>query len=87
MVQLFGRAWTRQELQRYAGNIDQIGGVAISVLDDGKGRGMRTAHFQTGSGLSFTVLVDRGMDIGSARYQGPSARPGVRRRPHPSDVL
>jgi len=72
MVQLFGRAWTRQELQRYAGNIDQIGGVAISVLDDGKGRGMRTAHFQTGSGLSFTVLVDRGMDIGSARYQGAS---------------
>lgn len=72
MVQLFGRSWTRHELERYAGNIDQLGGVRLGLLDDGKARGMRTAHFETGSGLAFTVLMDRGMDIGSARFQGAS---------------
>ncbi len=72
MVKLFGRSWTRQELARYAGNIDQLGGVRLSVLDDGKGRGIRTAQFETGSGLAFTVLLDRGMDVGSTRYKGAS---------------
>jgi hypothetical protein len=70
MAKLFGRSWTRQELTRYTGSIDQLGGVRLSVLDDGKGRGIRTAHFETGSGLAFTVLLDRGMDIGSARFKG-----------------
>jgi len=72
MVQLFGRSWTRQELARYAGNVDQLGGVTLGMIDDGKGRGVRTAHFETGSGLSFTVLLDRGMDIGQTRFQGAS---------------
>ena len=72
MVKLFGRNWTREELVRYAGNPDQLGGVRLGVLDDGKGRGIRTAQVETGSGLAFTVLLDRGMDIGSARFQGAS---------------
>ena len=72
MVQLFGSSWTREELSRYAGNIDQVGGVRLGALDDGKGRGIRTAQFETGSGLGFTVLLDRGIDIGSARYKGAS---------------
>jgi hypothetical protein len=70
VVKLFGRSWTRAELARHAGNLDQLGGVRLSVLDDGKGRGIRTAQFETGSGLAFTVLLDRGMDIGSTRYRG-----------------
>ncbi len=70
MVQLFGRTWTREELTNYAGNIDQLGGVRMAVLDDGKGRGIRTAQFETGSGLAFTVLLDRGMDVGRTTYKG-----------------
>jgi hypothetical protein len=68
MPRLFGRSWTRQELTRYTGSMDQLGGVRLGVLDDGKGRGIRTAQFETGSGLTFTVLLDRGMDIGSTRF-------------------
>lgn len=70
MTRLFGRAWTRQELTRYTGSMEQLGGVRLGVLDDGKGRGIRTAQFETGSGLNFTVLLDRGMDIGSTRFRG-----------------
>jgi hypothetical protein len=70
MVQLFGRSWTQKELARYAGNLDQIGGVRLGELADGNSRGVRTAEFETGSGLSFTVLLDRGMDISTCRFRG-----------------
>jgi len=72
MVQLFGRSWTEQEIKEYVGSLSQIGGVRLSVLDDGNSRGVRVADFETGSGLSFTVLLDRGMDIGAAKYKGAS---------------
>ena len=72
MVQLFGRSWAKQELLEYTGNLSQVGGVRIGQLDDGKARGVRTAEFETGTGFSFTVLLDRGMDIGAAKYQGIS---------------
>jgi len=72
MVQLYGRSWTRAELKRYVGNTDQVGGVRLAELSDGPGRGLRVADFQTGGGLAFTVLLDRGMDIDSARYKGAS---------------
>jgi hypothetical protein len=44
--------------------------VQLSELSDGRARGIRTAEFRTGSGLSFTVLLDRGMDISTTSYKG-----------------
>jgi len=70
MVQLFGRTWSKEELCRYAGNLAQIGGVTLGELADGNARGVRTATFETGTGFRFTVLIDRGMDIGPANYRG-----------------
>jgi hypothetical protein len=72
MVQLFGQTWTQRELQKHVGSLSQVGGVRISVLQEGVGRGTRLAEFETGSGLSFTVLLDRGMDIGAAKFRGAS---------------
>jgi hypothetical protein len=42
----------------------------MGELADGFERGVRTADFRTGSGFEFTVLADRGMDIGWAGYRG-----------------
>jgi hypothetical protein len=70
MVQLYGQSWTRQQLQAYAGNTDQLASVRLGELADGRGRGVRVADCDTGGGLSFSVLLDRGMDIGAARYRG-----------------
>lgn len=72
MVQLFGRYWTKRELHKYVGSLSQVGGVRLSQLDDGKGQGIRVAEFDTGSGFSFNVLLDRGMDVGTAKYRGAS---------------
>jgi len=42
----------------------------VLSLEDGRAREVRVARFETGSGFSFEVLLDRGMDIGSAQHRG-----------------
>ncbi len=52
------------------GHMAQVASVRRLVSDDGKGRGARVLEVNNGSGLSFTVYPDRGMDIGQAYYKG-----------------
>ena len=61
---------TEQELKLHVGTMSQLARVRTSVLDDGKGRGVRIADIDNGSGLRFCVLLDRGMDIGDASFNG-----------------
>jgi len=49
-------------------NIAQVGGIETSVLDNGRGRGTRIAWVDTGGGLRFKVVIDRGMDIAEATF-------------------
>jgi hypothetical protein len=44
-------------------NSQQIGGIETSVLDNGSGRGVRIAWVNTGTGLRYKLVLDRGMDI------------------------
>ncbi len=70
MAQLFGRHWTRAALLERVGDISQVGGARLVTLADGPETGVLAAELRTGSGLSFTVLPGRGMDIGFAEYRG-----------------
>lgn len=49
-------------------NPSQLGGIEISVLDNGSGRGTRIAWINTGTGLRYKVVIDRAMDIAEAFY-------------------
>lgn len=49
-------------------NVHQVGGIETSVLDNGLGRGNRIAWVNTGSGLRYKVVIDRGLDIVDAFY-------------------
>jgi hypothetical protein len=49
-------------------NHAQIGGIETSVLDNGLGRGTRIAWVNTGSGLRYKVVIDRGLDIVDGFY-------------------
>lgn len=49
-------------------NPAQLGGIETSVLDNGLGRGNRIAWINTGTGLRYKVVFDRGMDIADAFY-------------------
>jgi hypothetical protein len=67
---LFGRSYTRRDLSRRVGRLEQIAGVRLATLGDGGARGVRVLEFRTGSGLSFDVLVDRAFDIGRCDLRG-----------------
>ncbi|MFH1616694.1 MAG: aldose 1-epimerase family protein [Planctomycetota bacterium] len=49
-------------------NNAQIGGIETSVLDNGMGKGTRIAWINTGSGLRYKVVIDRGLDIAEAFF-------------------
>ena len=70
MPELFGRAYSRTELLRRIGRLDQVAGVRLVILDDGLGRGVRILEFRTGSGFSFDVVVDRCFDVGRCEMNG-----------------
>ncbi len=69
-MKLFGKSITPKELRRRVGLIDQVAGVRLVTLESGHARGSRAALVQTGSGLDFTILVDRCLDIGQVTYNG-----------------
>ena len=69
---LFGKQYTKSELMRHVGHISQIGGVHLTSEEDGVSRGVRHAHFRTGTGFQFNVALERGMDVGLCEYRGQS---------------
>jgi len=85
MPRLFGRSYTREQLLKRVGDVVQIGGPRPIELQDGNQRGVRAVDCSTGTGFQFTVLLDRGMDIGPASYCGrPLAWHSMAGAVHPS---
>ena len=70
MPSLFGAHFSRRELQRHIGRIEQVAGVRLVTLGDGVERGVRLLEFRTGSGFEFDVVVDRAFDIGRCEFRG-----------------
>ncbi len=72
MAQLFGETLTRDDIRRRSGQLAAYGGVRLMELADGTERGIRLLEFRTGSGLRFTVPVDRAMDLAEVDWRGAS---------------
>ncbi len=70
MVDLYNTTLTRRQLAERAGMLSQFAGVRLMTLGDGVERGVRLLEFRTGSGLRFTVLIDRAMDIADCEHNG-----------------
>lgn len=70
MVELYQQKLTRQDVAERSGMLSQFAGVRLMTLGDGVERGIRLLEFRTGSGLRFTVLVDRAMDIADCDHNG-----------------
>jgi len=70
MLSLYNRSWTRHELLQRVGHMDQIAGIQLLEAADGLERSTRMLHVWTGSGLDFTVLADRALDISACHYKG-----------------
>jgi hypothetical protein len=68
MPHLWGRQFTRAELMARVGDVSQIGGVREYRLDGGPGDGLPVVDVNTGSGLRFTVVPGRALDITGAWF-------------------
>jgi hypothetical protein len=70
MAQLYGKDQSKNEICRRIGDIGQIAGAVNARLADGRGDGTHIVEVRTGTGLRYTVVPGRGMDICSADYCG-----------------
>ncbi len=66
------RIWgaTAAEVRHRVGSFAQVARAEELVHSQGAARGTRVIRVETGGGLSFDVLPDRALDIGSATYRG-----------------
>jgi hypothetical protein len=69
-MKLYGREWTRRELEARLGRIEQVGGLRRAVWTEGPEAGVEQVQVRTGAGLAYTVLPSRGLDIGLTEFGG-----------------
>ncbi|MER9434971.1 aldose 1-epimerase family protein [Mesorhizobium sp. M0618] len=70
MVELYGKTLSRRQVSERSGMLSQFAGVRLMTLGDGVERGIRMLEFRTGTGLRFTALVDRALDIADCDFKG-----------------
>ena len=61
---------SKRDLLRHTGRINQIAGITHMTYTDGMARGIPAVQVKNGSGLSFTVLEGRNMDLYDLDYKG-----------------
>lgn len=69
-IKLFGSSYTISELTEYVADLSAIAGVKPYTLFEGPEKGVLAVDVWTGSGLEYTVVPDRGMNICNFRYRG-----------------
>ncbi|MFP4502334.1 MAG: aldose 1-epimerase family protein [Candidatus Hydrogenedentota bacterium] len=69
-MRIYDHEFSALDLRRRVGAMDQVAGIQCVQFDDGRARNARAARVHTGSGLDFTIALDRGMDIAHASHAG-----------------
>ncbi len=62
--------YSMSKISPYLGNMYQMFGTRKYQLTEGASNGCRCIDVRTGSGLEYTIVCDRGMDISLASYRG-----------------
>lgn len=70
MTVLYNINITKDQLMKRIGDISQVAGAKEYQLTSGQGSGVRAIDVRNGSGLEFTIVPDRGMDIAWCRFEG-----------------
>lgn len=60
----------KRQMLKYVGNFSQLFGIKEYTLSGGKAKGVKSFDIKTGSGLEFTVLADRCLDIAGLSFKG-----------------
>jgi len=69
-MNLYGKTWSRREIEARTGRLEQIGGVRRMMLIEGPEAGVEQVQVRTGGGLAYYVSPQRGLDISLAEFQG-----------------
>ncbi len=69
-MRLYGRTYTRRELEAHVGRLEQVGGVRRLEGQEGVEKGVETVHVRTGAGLEYFVNPSRGLDISLCQFRG-----------------
>ena len=69
-MQLYGKNWTRREIEARVGRLEQIGGLRRLTLTEGAAAGVELIQVRTGAGLSYYVSPMRGLDISLTEFGG-----------------
>ena len=72
MPRLFGKNYTKNQLTNMVGDMSQVAGARRAELVEGNERGADLIEVFNASGLCFSVLPGRSLDIASAHYKGMS---------------
>ena len=72
MPKLFGKHYSRDQVLTLVGDMSQLAGVRRAELVEGNERGADLIEVFNASGLCFSILPGRAMDIASAHYRGMS---------------
>lgn len=69
-MELYGKKITKNNVSKYVGDISQIADAREAKLTSGKADGVRVIDVKTGSGLAFTVVPSRCLDIAWTEFKG-----------------
>ena len=69
-MELYGRKWTKRELEARVGRLEQIAGLRRFRLDEGLEEGLEQIQVRTGSGLCYYTTLSGGLDISLAEFAG-----------------
>jgi hypothetical protein len=72
MPKVFGHKYTRKQLVERVGDMSQLAGARQAELVEGHERGAGLIEVFNASGLCFSILPGRSLDIASAHYKGMS---------------
>jgi hypothetical protein len=61
---------SKRQMQRYVGNFNQLFGIKEYTLSGGRAGGVKAVDVKTGTGLEFTVVADRCLDIAELSFKG-----------------
>lgn len=61
---------SKQDMLRYTGDYNQLFGIKPYMMTQGRANGVRAFDVRNGSGLEFTVLQDRCLDIAGLSFNG-----------------
>lgn len=68
MIKLYGKTFTREQLEKRTGQLAQLAGIREITLENGPEQGVRVLEFRSGSGLNFSINIDRGFDLAECSW-------------------